>query len=297
MIEIIIDDDAQGSRIDKFLMNRYEIGFPLMQKLIRSKNIKVNSKSISKPVRIEAGDEIKIYADLKLRKIDEKPRVRVSDGAIEDFLSMMIYEDEHIFAIDKPSGLAVQGRSLANFSIDDILYNLKKRGYKLHLVHRLDRDTSGVLLLAKTKESAAILSEHFKNKTIKKTYLALVTGELSKNSGIIDIPLLKKRIDGVEKVYPDSALGSKATTHFKLIEIYAGFCLVELMPVTGRTHQLRVHTKEIGNPIIGDFKYGGKKVLMREVADRLCLHAKKIEIEDYFGKKLVIESKTPQFAL
>ncbi len=295
MINFVIDKDSAGARIDKLLMSRYDAGFGVVQKLLRSKNVKINGKSISKPIKIEEGDEVQVYADLKPRKIDEKPRARVSDSAIEEFLSLMIYEDEHIFAIDKPSGLAVQGRSLARPSIDDILHNLKKKGYKLHLVHRIDRDTSGVLILAKTKDSAAILTEHFKNKTIKKTYVALLYGNLQKKEGVIDIPLKKKRVDGIEKVYPDFEGGDKAISQFKLIENYQKHCLVELMPITGRTHQLRVHVKEIGHPIIGDFKYGGKKVIIKDLCDRLALHAQKIEIDDYFGKPLIIKAKLPYF--
>ena len=103
----------------------------------------------------------------------------------------------------------------------------------------------------------------------------------------------KKRINGIEKVYPDPIDGDKAVSNFKLLHNDYGYCQVELSPITGRTHQLRVHAKEIGHPIIGDFKYGGKKVMMRDVSDRLCLHAVKVEIDNYFGKPLVIESQIP----
>lgn len=295
MIKIIIDKDSSGVRIDKLLMNRYEIGFPLVQKLIRSKSIKINAKNISKPVKLMEGDEIEVFADLKSRNINEKPRAFIAQRKIDEFLSLKIYEDDNIFAIDKPSGLAVQGRSLERPSIDDILYNLKKDGKRLYLVHRIDRDTSGVLILAKNKQAAAMLTDHFKNKTIRKTYLALLNGNLQKNEGVIDIPLKKKRINGMEKVYPDQVNGDRAISKFRLLKNYDDYCLVELSPITGRTHQLRVHCKEIGHAIIGDFKYGGKKVIRKEVANRLCLHAVKVEIDDYMGKSLIIEAKKPFF--
>ncbi len=295
MIRITVDKDNSGIRVDKLLMNRYEIGFPLVQKLIRSKNIKVNVKNISKPIKLIEGDEIEVFADLKPRNINEKPRAFVAQRRIDEFLALKIYEDDNIFVIDKPSGLAVQGRSLEQPSIDDILHNLKKDGKRLYLVHRIDRDTSGILILAKTKQAAAMMTDHFKNKTIKKTYLALLNGNLKKDEGVIDIPLKKKRVNGMEKVYPDQVNGDRAISKFKLLKNYEDYCLVELSPVTGRTHQLRVHCKEIGYAIIGDFKYGGKKVIRKDIANRLCLHAAKVEIGDYFGKPLIIEARTPIF--
>ena len=295
MIMIRVDKNSAGVRVDKFLMQNYEVGFPLIQKLIRSKKIKINDRAIAKPIKIEVDDEVAIFADLKIRKINEKPRDFVSQRKIDEFFSYKIFEDEHILAIDKPSGLAVQGRSIARASIDDILYNLKRQDINLHLVHRIDRDTSGILLLAKNKKAAAMLNDHFKSKTITKTYQALLLGNLSKDEGVIDIPLKKKRVAGMEKVYPDVVNGDKAVSKYKLIKNYQDYCHVEMQPITGRTHQLRVHAKEIGCPIIGDFKYGGRKVIKKEIADRLCLHAAKINIANYFGKILEIKAKIPDF--
>ena len=294
-IKILVDEDSVGIRVDKLLMNRYEAGFPLMQKLIRSKDIKINSKAISKPVKLELGDEIEVFANLKIRKTDEKPRDLVPDRKIEEFLSLIIYEDDYLIAINKPSGLAVQGKSLNRASIDDILHNLRKKGKRFYLVHRLDRDTSGVLLLAKSKQSAEFLSNCFKRKDIEKTYLALLCGNLTKKSGVINIPLKKKTVGKMEKVYPDFTDGKEAISNYKLIKNYDDCCLVEFKPITGRTHQLRVHAKEIGHPIVGDFKYGGKKAMIREIADRLCLHAQKIEIQEYFGKNLTVEVEEVDF--
>lgn len=296
MINIKVDKNSVDIRIDKLLMQRYEAGFPLMQKLIRSKKIKINGKAISKPVKLQFGDEIEVFAKLKDRNINEKPRSSIPQRKIDEFFSYKIYEDDNILAIDKPSGLAVQGRSLARASIDDILYNLKQQGEGLFLVHRIDRDTSGVLLLAKNKKAAALLTEHFKNKTIKKTYLALLDGNLKQEQGRIDIPLKKKRVGALEKVYPDFANGDQAISDYKLLRHFDGYCLVEFSPITGRTHQLRVHAKEIGHAIIGDFKYGGKKVIRKEVASRLCLHAQSVTLQDYFGRKLEIKAKSPDFS-
>ncbi|HLD76697.1 MAG TPA: RluA family pseudouridine synthase, partial [Rickettsiales bacterium] len=245
--------------------------------------------------KINDKDEIEIFADLKERIVAEKIKPIISKEQINKFLSSIIFEDENIIAINKPSGLSVQGRSVSYSSIDEMLPALKKEGKNLHLVHRLDRDTSGVLILAKNRNSAAFLAQSFKTKSIKKTYLALVLGVVKKNEGEINIPLLKKKIGKDEKVYPDFEHGSEAISFYKVKKRFSNYSLLELQPITGKTHQLRVHTKEIGHAIIGDVKYGGKKAIMKNVANRLCLHAFSIEMQNYYGRKLLIESSLPDF--
>lgn len=295
MQKIIIDKTFDNLRLDKFLFQKFSVTFSLSQKLIREKKVKVNNKKVDFSYRLKDGDEIEIFSDLKNRIINEKIRPNVSKKQIEKFFSYKIFEDKDLIALDKPSGISVQGRSLKNASIDDILFHLKKENINFHLVHRLDRDTSGVLLLAKNKKSAAFLSEIFKKKKIKKTYLAIVLGVVKKDQGEINISLKKKRINKIEKVYPDLIAGDEAISHFKVLKRFENNSLVELSPVTGRTHQLRVHMKEIGHPIINDVKYGGKKVIDKNISDRLCLHASEIKIADYFGKKLIIKSNKAEF--
>ena len=153
-------------------------------------------------------------------------------------------------------------------------------------------------MIAKNSKIADFLTSSFKNKDIKKTYLALVKGRINKDNGIIDIPLRKKMLNKNEKVYPDIENGKSAITHFKLIKNFSNFSLIELKPITGRTHQLRVHCKEIGNPIINDIKYGGKEVINRKISARMCLHSQYIAIEKYYedGSSLEIkDNSTPDF--
>jgi 23S rRNA pseudouridine955/2504/2580 synthase len=291
MLLIPVTADFSGLRLDKFLCQKFDISFGLSQKLIREKKVKVNSVKSDAAYRTNDGDQVEIFTDLKKRTNFQKEKPQISDKKLDDFLKNIIFEDENLIAIDKPSGLAVQGGSGIEISVDD--YISKK---KWQLVHRLDKDTSGILLIAKNQESADFLTEQFRNKTIKKTYLALVYGVLKKESGTINIPLKKKFIDKSEKVRPDFIEGKEAITDYKLLKNFADYALVELSPITGRTHQLRVHTKEIGHPIINDVKYGGGKVLRKDLCKRLCLHAYRIELINYFGKRLKIETELPEFS-
>lgn len=277
MKKIIILEENVGKRIDKFLCEKFDISFVISQKIIRQKKLKINGSRVDANYRLEDEDEITLYTDLVDRIVREKKKPFLSPEKIKKFDSYIIYEDEGMAAIDKPSGLAVQGGSGIQFCVDDFA---TAKGWSL--VHRLDKDTSGVLLLAKNKATSTKLLDGFKNKTINKTYEAYIYGNLSKDEGTINIPLKKKAVRGVEKVYPDVEEGKEAITKFKVLESYEDYSLVELKPITGRTHQLRVHMKEMGCPIINDAKYGGRKVLRSDLGSNMCLHAKTIEVDGKF---------------
>ena len=176
--------------------------------------------------------------------------------------------------------------------MDNVLPYLKfDQDQTPRLVHRLDKDTSGILLIARNRGVAEILLEKFKNKKINKTYLALIAGTPVKKIGEINLPLLKKYQGKNEKVYVDED-GKEAITQYKILSSQNNISLVELKPITGRTHQLRVHLKEIGYPILGDYKYGKRD---HNAFKRLALHAFKIEILDFFGENLAIKSELPEF--
>jgi len=285
MEKLIANKDAANLRLDKFLCRYFDISFHLAQKFIRQKDVKLAGNEVLPNYKLQMGDEIEIFSDLKQRiKTKKRPKV-ISPEKQKAFQSYIIYEDENIVVINKPSGLAVQGGSNVSYSVDDHV-----RANKWHLVHRLDRDTSGILIIAKKVEAMRFLTDCFKEKTIRKIYHAFVNGKLSKKSGVINIPLKKKaKKKKAEKIYPDFEDGKEAITKFKVLKEFNDYSLVELRPVTGRTHQLRVHMKEMGCPIINDVKYGSKAVLKPEISDRLCLHAREILLDDYFGKKLEIK--------
>jgi 23S rRNA pseudouridine955/2504/2580 synthase len=285
---LIVNAADENLRLDKFLCKKFDISFGLAQKLIREKKVKLNNAKCDASYKIQVQDKIEISIDLKARF--EKEKTKISDEKFKKFSKLIIFEDDNLIAINKPSGLATQGGSGIEISVDDFA-----RSKNYQLVHRLDKDTSGILLIAKNKNCAEILTEKFKNKIIKKTYLALIDGNLKKEFIEINIPLLKKINGKNEKIMPDFENGKEAISHLKLIKNFANFALVEFSPLTGRTHQLRVHAKEIGHAIINDFKYGGQKVMHKNLCKRLCLHALEIEINDYFNKKLIIKTKLPEF--
>ncbi len=298
MLSTQITQDQIGLRLDKFLCQKFDISFALAQKLIREKKVKVNKKRVDAAYRTEDLDEIEIFSDLQNRIVREKQKPKVSPERIRKFLASIIYEDENVIAINKPSGLATQGGSGIEISVDDLLFCLPQTENSQEapqLVHRLDKDTSGILLIARNKKSAEFLTKSFKEKTIKKTYLALVNGIVKKESGTINVPLRKKFVGNNEKVYPDFEEGKEAITDFKVLKDFFDYTLLELSPQTGRTHQLRVHCKGIGHPIINDIKYGGIDAARKSLSDRLCLHAYKIEFEDRLGKRVAIEADLPDF--
>ncbi len=290
MISIVVTQEFASLRLDKFICKKFDISFALAQKIIREKKLKVNEKKADPSYKIETSDQITIFADLPKRFETKKNKAKISVEKLQKFLTNKIFEDENLIAIDKPSGLATQGGSGIEISVDDFVTS-----QKWQLVHRLDKDTSGVLLIAKNNETAEFLTNAFRDKLVKKTYLALVNGVVKKENGTINIPLRKKLLGKNEKVSPDFTDGKEAITKFKILKKFSNYTLLELNPLTGRMHQLRVHCKEIGHPILNDVKYGGKEVLKKDLCKRLCLHAAKIEIENYNGQKLEIATVAPEF--
>ncbi len=299
---IAIDEELAGKRLDKFLNQEFDISFGAIQKIIRQKQIKVNNQKIAASHKLAIGDQVEIFCNLALRNKNAESKspiqaTKISNVVIKKFISRVIYKDENLIAIDKPSGLSTQGGSGVDYSVDDLLNHLKfERTENPKLVHRLDRDTSGILLIARNRQVAEMMFKIFKEKQIQKTYLAVVKGKFSKKSGIINIPIRKKFVGKNEKVYRDEIEGKEAITEYETIKSFDEISLMKLKPITGRTHQLRVHCKELGHAIINDVKYGGKEVIKKDISKNMCLHAYKIEIDDYYGKKLTITTDIPDFA-
>lgn len=298
---ILVTEELAAKRLDKFLNQQFEISFATIQKIIRKKQVKVNNQRTEPSYKLKAGDQIEIFTNLnpKNDQLNSKSRLRIKkipDAKIKEVISRIIYQDQNLIAIDKPSGLSTQGGSGVDYSIDDLLTHLKfDQNNQPKLVHRLDKDTSGILLIARNKEAAELMFKIFKEKQISKTYLALVKGNFNKKSGVINIPIKKQFVGKNQKVYPNHQDGKEAITNYQTIKDFSDYSLVKLQPITGRTHQLRVHCKELGHAIINDVKYGGKEVIRKDLAKNMCLHAYKIEIDDYYGKKLTITSHLPDF--
>lgn len=284
-IHIVAEDDAD-SRLDRwFKRHRPEYNHSLLQKMLRKKDIRVNRKRAQTDTRLEEGDEIFVL-DIK-PSTDEPRKVNapqpVAGHQIEDFNSWIIFENKDYLAINKPQGLASQGGRGITVSVDDIIRTISPR-YKL--VHRLDKDTSGVLVIAKKTTAASAFSRILQSGGVDKTYIALVSGLPELKEGEINLPLLKK--GQPEKMTVDDK-GKYALSEYRILQNLGGaMSILELKPITGRTHQLRVHCAAIGHPIIGDGKYGGTKAFTDGFSNKLHLHARSISIPE-----LDIEAEAP----
>lgn len=280
--EISANDD--GLRLDKWCKKHLlSLSYGLTQKLLRKGDIKINGKKASAKDTVHQGDIIKVYATLHHNK-STKPRP-LTQAQADEIRESVIFEDEQCIAINKPSGLAVQGGTNIKDSVDarlDVLPN--ESGERAKLVHRLDRDTSGVLLLGKDRKAAARLTEAFRDKETRKIYWALVMGVPDDPIGEINAPLGKRLHENIEKmsVVVDNEEGKDALTHYRVVQAFDHhMCWLELRPITGRTHQLRVHLSAIGHPIVGDGKYGGKSAFPSNVKldKQLHLHSRSIDID------------------
>jgi 23S rRNA pseudouridine955/2504/2580 synthase len=282
--------DEAGLRLDRwFKLHFPDVGYGYLQKLLRSGQVRVDMKRAEAGTRLEAGQEIRVpYAARAKPKADPAlaAAARTSKADRDLIERLILHEDEHVVVLNKPFGLAVQGGTGTARHIDGILAGMAERfgGERPRLVHRLDRDTTGVLMIAKTRQAAAKLGRIFQTRSAAKTYWALVRGVPTPRQGKIEDPLVKaKGPDGdrVRKARPgeqDQAM--HATTHYSVIDRASHKAAwVSLKPVTGRQHQLRAHMALIKHPIIGDEKYmAGEHGLIDAVEPKLHLHARRLVI-------------------
>ena len=283
-----VTSDEDGMRLDRWFKTHYEaLTFGRLQKLIRKGDVRVDGKRVKTNSRLEGGQKVRVppLGDFAVAQENPQKRAPKVDPKDEAFVqNLVIYKDDDVIAINKPHGLAVQGGTKTERHLDGMLDFLQfDAAERPRLVHRLDRDTSGVMLLARNRKSSTELGRSFKMHETRKVYWAIVVGMPEAESGTITLPLSKAGTHGNEKMVPDEENGKNAITEFEIIE-RAGmnFALVALWPRTGRTHQLRVHMAAIGCPILGDGKYGGKEVQMggvgEKVARKVHLHAREIDL-------------------
>lgn len=300
MINQTIAEDDHDIRLDRWFKRHYPaLQHAMLEKHLRKGEVRLDGKKAKSSDRIFTGQVLNypdFGADLEFVKI--KPAASEQDAQFVQ--SLVLYKDANVIIINKPFGLPVQGGTKIKKSLDDMLgglmFDAKERP---KLVHRLDRDTSGVLVLARNTKAAAQLSKAFAGKDIEKTYLALVHGCPLQTIGSIDYRLLKA-VHGessYERVAVDDEEGKYAKTEYRVIESLARrFALMELKPLTGRTHQLRVHMQAINCPIVGDEKYGGDELQSQDVgiADGLHLHARRVVIPAFgSGKKIDVTAPLP----
>lgn len=288
---LTVTRDEAGLRLDRWFKTRFpEVSHGYLQKLLRSGQVRVDSKRVQANQRLEAGQNVRVPAVVRTPP-KTKPSLTPPPGlskADRDFIERMIlFEDDHVMVLNKPFGIAVQGGTGTRRHIDGLLAGMADRfGDRPRLVHRLDRDTTGVLLVAKTRDAAAKLGRTFQTRSAAKTYWALVKGVPKPPQGKVEAALVKAAGpdgDRVRKALPgeqDKAM--HATTHYSVIDRVAHKAAwVSLKPVTGRQHQLRAHMALIGHPIIGDNKYEGEHPALADsgIDMKLHLHARRLVIE------------------
>ena len=272
---LTISDDEAGQRIDNYLLNKLK-GVPksLIYRIVRKGEVRINKGRIKPEYKLQAGDILRIPPVRILEK--EQPQISNKLNKVNQLENQIIFEDDYLLAINKPSGIAVHGGSGLSFGVIEALRVLRPEARFLELVHRLDRDTSGILLIAKKRSVLRHLHEQLRIKTIQKGYLALVRGQWQSHCKVVQAPLLKNELSGGERIVRVSEQGKPSETRFSIEERYIAATLIKASPITGRTHQIRVHTQYAGHPIALDDKYGDAEfdLQMRELGlDRLFLHA------------------------
>jgi len=292
MNEIIVKS-SEPIRLDRYLRRYYpDATQGVIEKSLRLGKIKLNSAKSKTSVRVVQNDVITIAPGVFAINEDKEIQ-EFSQDVIEladQLLSQnILFSSEKFIAIDKPEGLAVQGGSKISLSIDEMWkYINYTQDTEYKLVHRLDKDTSGVLLIANGYDNAAKLSNAFRDQLINKVYMAILTGCPTSLEGNLVHKIGKDRSSIFEVVKELKVDGKLAETNYKVLKSNGGLSLVEFRPVTGRNHQLRFHSQFLGCPIVGDSKYGGDK------NKRMLLHAKTITIPArVFGRKITIDSDLP----
>lgn len=268
-----VADDRAGQRLDNFLLGQFK-GAPrsLVYRLLRTGQVRVNGKRAKPDSRLEAGDEVRLPPVRLDAAVDPG---RPPERLLSEIEASVIFEDRAILALDKPAGIASHGGSGITFGAIELLRAARPQA-TLELVHRLDRDTSGLLVLAKKRAALTELQALMREGRVRKRYLALLAGVPRKPAFTVDAPLEKSVLQGGERMVKVAAGGKDSVSHFKLIERFAQAAYVEVEIETGRTHQIRVHAGHAGHPLLGDDKYGDKAAnqAMRAFGlKRLFLHA------------------------
>lgn len=276
-----ISEDEAGQRIDNYLMAKLK-GVPksLIYRIVRKGEVRVNKGRIKPEYKLQCGDVVRVPPV----RVSEKTQAPVSSklNKVASLEQQIIFEDDCLLVINKPSGIAVHGGSGLSFGVIEGLRALRPEARFLELVHRLDRDTSGILLVAKKRSALRHLHEQLRIKTVQKDYLALVRGQWQSHVKVVQAPLLKNELASGERIVKVNPEGKPSETRFSIEERYPTATLVKASPVTGRTHQIRVHTLHAGHPIALDDKYGDKDfdAEMRALGlNRLFLHAASIRFE------------------
>ncbi|WNO54545.1 RluA family pseudouridine synthase [Stakelama saccharophila] len=293
-----VDADDDGIRLDRwFKRHMPEATFNIVSRWARTGQLRVDGTRAAPGDRIVAGQVIRV-PPAEPAKAPKKKRERAPLTPEQEAFAreLVIHRDDQALVLNKPPGLATQGGTRTTEHVDGLLdaltFGLEGRP---KLVHRLDKDTSGALLVARTARAAAYFSKHFSGRSARKIYWALIVGVPEIADGVIDLPLSKQPGTGGEKMHVDEENGQPARTRYRIIERAGNKAAwVELQPFTGRTHQLRVHLAAIGHPIVGDGKYGGQEAFLTGgVSRKMHLHARRLRIGHPDGEKIDVTAELP----
>lgn len=299
--QFTVSADDDGIRLDRwFKRNLPQVGFATVSRWARTGQLRVDGRRADPADRLETGQTLRIPpggTQIAATK-GERTRKPLTAEQFELAQSMVLEKDRAAIVLNKPPGLATQGGSGTYAHVDGLLdAYAEDRGPRPRLVHRLDKDTSGVLLIARTPGSAAFFSKRFSGRSARKIYWAIVVGVPDIADGLIELPLAKQPGTGGEKMMVDETEhGQSARTRYRVIERAGNTAAwVELQPLTGRTHQLRVHMAAIGHPIVGDGKYGGQGAFLSgSISRKMHLHARRLRIEHPEGDWIDVTAPLPE---
>ncbi|WP_108662610.1 RluA family pseudouridine synthase [Acuticoccus kandeliae] len=293
---VVVADDDAGMRLDRWLRQQFpDVPFGALSKVVRTGQVRVDGSRAKLETRLEAGQSVRL-PPMSVAETVAPPRAEGDAAALD---AMVIHRDDALVVLNKPYGLAVQGGSGLSRHIDGMLEAWRDRkGRKPRLVHRLDRDTTGVLVVALTRASAAHLAEMFKGRDAHKEYLALVRGHPVPPEGRIATWLARDPEDGEKmRVFKQKTKETqRAISDYETLDQSGQLSLLKMSPITGRTHQLRVHAAHMGTPMIGDSKYFNIEnwALPGGIQNRLHLHARRIQLPHPLGGRLDVTAPVSQ---
>lgn len=276
--KVVVDEDNHGQRVDNYLMAQIrDVPRSIIYRIIRKGEVRVNKGRVKPDTRLSAGDEVRIPPVTR----KEKPAQVVPGSRVQGVMQdAVVFENDHMLVVNKPSGIAVHGGSGLDFGLIEVLRAARPDARFLELVHRLDRDTSGLVMVAKKRSALRYLQDELRHKRIRKHYHALVAGDWPSSVRKVDEPLLRFELSNGERRVRVDGAGKDSLTRYKVLESFSGYTLVEASPVTGRTHQIRVHSAWAGHPIAGDDKYMDDvslRAFRSAGGQRLMLHARALD--------------------